>query len=59
MCYNAMCNSLKGEKYKTEDMKMNVSKKILALLMAMLMAFSCMAVSASADGEGESTGSGT
>ena len=38
---------------------MNVSKKILALLMAMLMAFSCMAVSASADGEGESTGSGT
>ena len=37
---------------------MNVSKKILALLMAMLMAFSCMAVSASAEGEGESTGSG-
>lgn len=30
---------------------MNVSKKILALLMAMLMAFSCMAVSASAEGE--------
>ena len=38
---------------------MNVSKKILALLMAMLMAFSCMAVSASADGEGESTGTET
>ena len=31
---------------------MNVSKKILALLMAMLMAFSCMAISASADGTG-------
>ncbi len=52
-----MCNSLKGEKYKTEDMKMNVSKKIIALLMAMLMAFSCMAVSVSAnDTEGEGTG---
>ncbi len=57
MCYNALCNSLKREKYKTEDMKMNVSKKILALLMAMLMAFSCMAVSASA--EGDETGTGT
>lgn len=35
---------------------MNVSKKILALLMAMLMAFSCMAVSASAEGEEAGTG---
>ncbi len=35
---------------------MNVSKKILALLMAMLMAFSCMAVSASATGEGTEGG---
>ncbi len=39
---------------------MNVSKKILALLMAMLMAFSCMAVSASANGtDGEGTGTET
>lgn len=37
---------------------MNVSKKILALLMAMLMAFSCMAISASATGtEGAEGGS--
>ncbi len=56
MCYNAVCNSLKRENHKTEDMKMNVSKKILALLMAMLMAFSCMAVSASATGEGTEGG---
>lgn len=38
---------------------MNVSKKILALLMAMLMAFSCMAVSASADGTGTEGGTTT
>lgn len=39
---------------------MNVSKKILALLMAMLMAFSCMAISASATGtEGAEGGSET
>ncbi len=38
---------------------MNVSKKILALLLAMLMAFSALAVSASADGEPATPPEGT